>query len=46
MVAEMPLELIQEFDFKIQRFEYFQTEFLNWIQNRIKSNQLLEKFQN
>jgi hypothetical protein len=27
MVAEMPFELIQGFDFKIKRFEYFQTEF-------------------
>jgi hypothetical protein len=27
MVAEMAFELIQGFDFKIKRFEYFQTEF-------------------
>ena len=27
MVAEMPFELIQGFDFKIKRFEYFQTDF-------------------
>jgi hypothetical protein len=27
MVAEMPFEMIQGFDFKIKRFEYFQNEF-------------------
>jgi hypothetical protein len=27
MVVEMPFELIQGFDFKIKRFEYFETEF-------------------